>query len=71
MSTESRSHRVVTGAFGALLIVLAVLTLVSVEPELTWPGAAVALVLAILGVDAVIAAVRGRTSIVSRIGPLP
>jgi hypothetical protein len=62
---------VVTGAFGTLLIVLAVATVVSVEPELRWPGAAVAAVLAILGVDAVIAAVRGQASIVSRIGPLP
>jgi len=68
---QQTSHRVVTGAFGTLLIVLAVATVVSVEPELRWAGAAVAVVLAILGVEAVIAAVRGRASIVSRIGPLP
>lgn len=65
------SHRVVTGAFGALLVVLAVVTVLAVEPELRWPGVAVASVLAMLGVDAIIAAVRGRESIVSRIGPLP
>jgi uncharacterized membrane protein YqjE len=64
-------HRVITGGFGALLVVLAVLTVILVEPALRWRAVAVALVLAFLGVDAIVASVRGRTAIVSRIGPLP
>lgn len=67
----SRSHRNVTAAFGMLLVILAIATVVSVEPALRWPGVGVAVVLGVLGIDAVIAAVRGRPSIVSRIGPLP
>jgi hypothetical protein len=54
-----------------LLVVLAIATVVSVEPSLRWPGVGVAVVLGVLGIDAVIAAVSGRPSIVSRIGPLP
>jgi len=41
----SRSHRIVTAAFGMLLVVLAIATVVSVEPSLRWPGVGVAVVL--------------------------
>lgn len=71
MTINHKRHRMITGAFGVLLVVLAVVTVRSVEPEIRWRGAAVAVVLAVLGLDAIIAALRGRTALVSRIGPLP
>jgi hypothetical protein len=67
---ESKSQRTITGAFGVMLVVLAVATVVAVEPEPRWRAAALALVLGILGLDAIVASVRGTTAIVSRIGPL-
>jgi heme A synthase len=67
----SKSNRLITGAFGMLFVVLAVLTVVSVAPEIRWRGVAVGLVLGFLGVDAIVASVRGTSSLISLVGPLP
>lgn len=68
---ESKSSRLVTAAFGTLLVGCAILTVVVVDPSIRWRGVAVALVLGLLGLDAIVASVRGRASVASRIGPLP
>lgn len=68
---RSRTHRLVTAAFGTFLVLMAVLTLVSADRS-TRPGAAaVAVVLGLPGLDALIAAARNTRSLVSRIEPLP
>jgi hypothetical protein len=61
----------VTAAFGVFLIVLAILTIVSADGSTRIGAAAVAVVLGLLGADALISAARNMRSIVSRIGPLP
>ena len=68
---KSKSHRVITGAFGVLLVVVAVVTVAVAEPGSHWGARALALALGLLGLDAIVASVRGTNSIVSRIGPLP
>jgi hypothetical protein len=68
---HSRWNRRITDAFGILLLILAISVMVMVAPEIRWRGVAVALVLGLLGADAVIASVRGTSSLISRIGPLP
>jgi hypothetical protein len=67
----SRVDRLVTAAFGAFLVGIAVLSLVSADRSARAGASLVALVLGLLGVDALVAAVRGRRALVSRIGPLP
>jgi hypothetical protein len=69
--SESPSGRRVTAAFGAILLVLAVVTVATSGPETRAGAIVVALVLAGLGIDALFSAARGRRSLVSRIGPLP
>lgn len=68
---SSRTHRRVTAAFGIFLMAVALLIVAVSEPSNRLPGLLVALVLAALGVDALLSALRGRRSLVSRIGPLP
>lgn len=41
------------------------------RPDLGWQGAALGLVFTVVGLEAFIAALRGRASWLSRIGPLP
>jgi hypothetical protein len=36
-----------------------------------WPAYLAALCLGVLGIDAIYSAIRGRRSLISRIGPLP
>jgi hypothetical protein len=68
---ESNGSRVVSGCMGALFVVLAIaIIVVAGGPERTGPLLA-ALVIGLLGIDALINAVRGRRSLLSRIGPLP
>ena len=68
---KSKSDRLITGAFGVLLAVVAGATVAVAEPESRWGARALALALGVLGVDAIIASIRGTRSIISRIGPLP
>ena len=68
---KSRTYRVITGAFGVMLVAVAVATVAVAESGSPWGARAVALALGLLGLDAIIASVRDTTSMVSRIGPLP
>jgi hypothetical protein len=68
---ESLGGRIVTGCMGALFVALAIAIVVVVDRPMG-PGAlAAAFVIGLLGVDALINAVRDRRSLLSRIGPLP
>lgn len=70
MATRS-VHRLVTGAFGILLVVVAVLVASNSHATHRVGALIVAVVLAALGIDAMVAAIRARRAWVSRIGPLP
>lgn len=67
---EGRVGRLLCAGLGLLLAGAGGYALV-VRPDLGWQGAAVGLVLAVVGLEALIAALRGRASWLSRIGPLP
>ena len=68
---ESHGGRIVTGCMGALFVALAI-AIIAVVDRPMGPGAMVAaLVIGLLGIDALIGAVRGKRSLLSRIGPLP
>jgi hypothetical protein len=68
-ANHSRSYRLVTAAFGALFTVLA-LAIVVVSDRTVGP-LLLAVLLGILGIDALVGAYRSRPSLLSRIGPLP
>jgi hypothetical protein len=68
---RSRVSRRVDAGFGLLLIVLAPIAMLAVDPGARIGAAVLGLVMIVLGVDALFAAARGRRSLVSRIGPLP
>jgi hypothetical protein len=68
-ANHSRSYRLVTAAFGALFTVLA-LAIVVVSDRTVGP-LLLAVLLGILGIDAMVGAYRSRPSLLSRIGPLP
>ncbi len=68
---ESHGGHIVTGCMGVLFVALAIAIIVVADWPLG-PGALVAaLVIASLGIDALISVVRGKRSWLSRIGPLP
>ncbi len=68
---ESQGSRIVTACMGALFVALAIAIVVVVDRP-TSPGALVAAsIIASLGIDALLSAVRGKRSLLSRIGPLP
>jgi hypothetical protein len=68
---DLRGSRIVTGCIGALFVALAIAIVAVVERPMG-PGALIAaLVIGLLGIDALINAVRNRRSLLSRIGPLP
>ena len=68
---ELQGSRIVTGCMGALFVALAI-AIIAVVDRPMGPGALVAaLVIGLLGIDALISAVRARRSLLSRIGPLP
>jgi hypothetical protein len=68
---HSRTHRVVTAAFGLLFLTLGLLIVVTSETP-TSPGPLLAAMLVGgLGLDALINAIRNKPSLLSRIGPLP
>jgi len=66
---RSRTYRLVTAAVGILFVVLAVVT-VAVSDRTAGPLIAAA-VIGGLGVEALFSAWRSRSSLLSRIGPLP
>ncbi|MEP7328637.1 MAG: hypothetical protein ABI777_05455 [Betaproteobacteria bacterium] len=66
---QSKMYRTVTGAFGTFFVILAVAIIAISEMA---PGVAIAaFLLGVLGIDAIVAALRGKKSLLSRIGPLP
>ncbi|WP_372661180.1 hypothetical protein [Hydrogenophaga sp.] len=66
---RSTTYRLVTAAFGALFTLIAIA--IVVVSELTVGVALAAVVIGILGLDAVISAYRNAPSLLARIGPLP
>lgn len=66
-----RPARWVTAAFGILFIGLAVAIVALPSVEMSVGAVALAVLLGVLGVDALLSAARDRCSLLSRIGPLP
>lgn len=66
-----RPARRVTAAFGVLFIGLAVAIVALPSVEMSIGPIALAVLLGVLGVDALHSAARDRRSLLSRIGPLP
>jgi hypothetical protein len=68
---ESNGSRIVAGCMGALFVALA-FAIIGLADRPMGSGALIAaLVIGLLGVDALINAVRNKRSLLSRIGPLP
>jgi len=68
---RSKTPRIVTAVFGAFLILLAVVILLSVDQSMIVGAVVAALVIGLLGVDACVSAARDKASLLQRIGPLP
>ncbi|MEP6549354.1 MAG: hypothetical protein ABJD53_17990 [Gammaproteobacteria bacterium] len=64
-------HRWVAASFGLLFIIISVVIVYASAPAPGWAVYLTALVIGLLGLDAVISAVRKRRSLLSLIGPLP
>ncbi len=64
------SHRAVTAVFGVLLVLIGTWLLVHREHGQTGPLLA-ALILTGLGLEAIVSVLRGKRSLLSRLGPLP
>ncbi len=69
-SNESTAERIGAAVVGILFIGVAALILALMPADTTWHQIA-ALVVAGLGLDAIISAIRARRPLLSRIGPLP
>jgi hypothetical protein len=70
MAEQRKADRVVALLFGVFFSGIAVAVVLLAQPLTT--GAAIAAgVLGLLGLEAVVAALRGRRALLSRIGPLP
>jgi hypothetical protein len=61
----------VTAAFGVFFVLLAIGIVLSVDGSMFVGAAVAALVVGLLGVDACVSAIRGKRSLLERIGPLP
>jgi hypothetical protein len=68
---RSTTSRVVTALFGIVLLGVAVYTLVSDDARWELGPLLVAAVTGLLGFDAVLSAIRNKTALVARIGPMP
>jgi uncharacterized membrane protein YdcZ (DUF606 family) len=68
---ESNGSRVVGGCMGALFVALAIAIIGFADRPLGAGALVAALVVGLLGVDALVNAVRSKRSLLSRIGPLP
>jgi hypothetical protein len=62
-------NRSITAGIGILFVALAVFIVLVAENG--WMAYLAALVVGGLGLDAIVAALQGRRSLISRIGPLP
>lgn len=70
-AVPGRPTRWVTAAFGVLFIGLAVAIVALPSIEMSIGPITIAVLLSVLGVDALHGAVRDRRCLLSRIGPLP
>jgi len=61
--------RRITAGMGLLFTVLG--AWIAFEIASDWPAYLAALAVSALGIDAIYSAIRGRRSLISRIGPLP
>ena len=69
--TDTKTSRIVSVLFGLFFVALAlVIAVVSNASNILGATAAVVLV-GVIGLDLIISAVRGKRSLLSRIGPLP
>ena len=64
-------YRIVTAIFGVFFVALALLILATAWESAPVGAFIVALVVSFLGAEAIVSAVRDRSSLLSRIGPLP
>lgn len=69
-SNESKAERIGAAVVGILFIGVALLILALMPADTTWYHIA-ALIVAGLGLDAIVSAIRARRPLLSRIGPLP
>jgi hypothetical protein len=67
-TNTSTAHRIVTAAFGVLFTFIAMS--IGIVSELT-VGSITAIVMGIVGIDAIVGAWRNSPPLLSRIGPLP
>lgn len=70
-ATSTRSRRLVSGLFGAFFVALALLVVGTSDASTRAPAIAAAVVIGGLGMDLIVSAMRGKRSLLSRIGPLP
>jgi hypothetical protein len=68
---ESKGSRIVTGCMGALFFALAIALIAVADRPIGLGALGAAMVIGLLGIDALISAVRAKRSLLSRIGPLP
>ncbi len=67
----SMARRRVDAAFGAFFVAIAITILVVSDWPIALGAVVAASIVGFLGLDAIVGAVRGRRSLLSRIGPLP
>lgn len=70
-ATSTKPRRFVSALFGAFFVALALVTVVTADASTRVPAIAVAVVVGGLGLDLIISALRGKRSMLSRLGPLP
>ncbi len=70
-ATSTKARRLVGVLFGAFFFALGLLIVVTSTVSTRVPAIAVAVVVGGLGLDLIISAMRGKRSLLSRIGPLP
>ncbi|GEM_PF-2913521 len=69
--TRGKSERIVTTIFGIFFVILAGVILVAAWESTPIGAVVVALIVGLLGAEAIVSAMRDRPSLLSRIGPLP
>jgi hypothetical protein len=70
-TTSTRARKLISILFGGFFVVVAVLIVATSSPSTRLAALAAAIVVGGLGVDLFISALRGKRSLLSRIGPLP
>jgi len=69
--TRANLERLVTALFGVFFIIIAVVVLIVAWDATPIGGMVVSLVIGFLGAEAIVSAWRDRSSLLSRMGPLP